>query len=157
MCVYRRGSHCMPQHGSDSQSNGKHTNDAVHGAILPSDRAASVSGGVPVTGVGRVESCATLLHDSAVNDVFKSFPLFNQLSERVLDDARRPLVHLVLAVVHTSDYTLDALFNRVTRVVRTESNLCQRKEKKSENREDMKSLLRVSDSSKRSRTIVSAS
>lgn len=31
----------MVHHGSASQSNGKHANDAIHGAILPSDCAAT--------------------------------------------------------------------------------------------------------------------
>lgn len=41
--------------------------------------------------------------------VLKSFPLFNQLSQRVLYDACSPLVYFILAVVHTSNYALDAL------------------------------------------------
>lgn len=91
--------------------NSKDTDHTVHGAVLPSDCTASISGGVPVAGVGCVETSAALLHDGAVYHVFERPSLFHQMSQRVLYDAGSPLVDFTLVIICPTDDTFNTLFN----------------------------------------------
>lgn len=95
----------------------------------------TISCGVPVAGVSCVESGAAFLHDGAVHcnterkaqfniqlqdvsgsgsrnsltDEFKRPPLFDQVSQRILHYAGRPLVDFTVVVVGTTNDALDAL------------------------------------------------
>lgn len=63
---------------SDGESEG--ADDAVHGLVLPSHRAAPVRGAVPEAGTCRVESGSVLLHDHTGHDVLKWFPQLGELA-----------------------------------------------------------------------------
>lgn len=94
-----------------SQRHSEHTDHTVHGSILPPDCAASVSGRVPVAGVGSVESSTALLHDGTVDHVLEGPSLFHQVTQTVLHYTGRPLVHFILIILCSTNNTFNALFH----------------------------------------------
>lgn len=72
---------------------------------------------VPHMHVQLQDICSRGLHNSLTNE-FERPPLFDQMSQRILHYAGRPLVDFTVVVVGTTDDTLDALRRSKTTQVR---------------------------------------
>jgi len=81
-----------------SDAETEDTDDAVHGFVLPSDRAAAVGHVVPVARARCVQAGTVLLHNDASHNVLEWFAQLGELVQALFHHIGRPLVDLVVLV-----------------------------------------------------------
>jgi len=94
-------------------SKPKHTDNAEHGLVFPSDCTWTIWWIIPETRAGSVETSSILLHDNTRHNIFERLSKLGKLVEALLYNIGGPLVDFVVLVGVTSNGSLHSFLDDV--------------------------------------------